>query len=64
MKPAGKITLERRAVGDQPEKRVVEAPTVAESNPASVTSTQGGYVPPHLRNKAPPADVKDAWDDD
>ena len=64
VKPAGKITLERRAVGDQPEKRVVEAPTVAESNPASVTSTQGGYVPPHLRNKAPPADVKDAWDDD
>jgi len=27
------------------------------SNPASVTSTQGGYVPPHLRNKANPAEI-------
>ena len=29
-----------------------------------MTNASGGYVPPHLRNKAPPETVKDAWDDD
>ena len=56
-KPAGEITLERRG-GDAPPARVVEPPSKA------MTGSTGGYVPPHLRNVAPPEGVKDAWDDD
>jgi ATPase subunit of ABC transporter with duplicated ATPase domains len=56
-KPAGEITLERRG-GDAPPARVVEPPS------KGMTGSTGGYVPPHLRNAAPPEGVKDAWDDD
>jgi ATP-binding cassette subfamily F protein 2 len=56
-KPAGEITLERRG-GDAPPARVVEPPS------KGMTGSTGGYVPPHLRNVAPPEGVKDAWDDD
>ena len=56
-KPAGEITLERRG-GDAPPARVVESPS------KGMTGSTGGYVPPHLRNVAPPEGVKDAWDDD
>ena len=65
-KPAGTITLERPKGGegeDASAPRTVDPP-VGMKPLSTMTSATGGYVPPHLRNKAPPADVKDAWDDD
>jgi len=63
------ITLEKRG-GDQPAARVVVAPLpettpkLETDNNSGAYNSAGGYVPPHLRNKAPVAEVKDAWDDD
>ena len=76
-KPTGVVTLERRASVDEnadahaARKRVVEgnfegmtALSKLAGAPSLMTNASGGYVPPHLRNKAPPETVKDAWDDD
>jgi ATPase subunit of ABC transporter with duplicated ATPase domains len=64
-KPVGTITLERpRGGGDDASAPRTVDPPVGMKPLSAMTSATGGYVPPHLRNKAPPADVKDAWDDD